>query len=211
MTDTLFLIVANYGAAALFVATFLSCLAVPVPSSLMMVTGGAFAAAGDLMFASAAGAAAVGAIAGDQLGYRLGRSGAPVLNRWAARRRARAVLLARSRVAIQQWGGTAVFLSRWLVSPLGPYVNFASGAGQMQWLRFTLWSVAGELVWVVAYMGMGYVFASNLEAVAEIAADISGLLAGLAVTILLGLLLLSFQRRRGRTAWPSGRRRGEWR
>jgi len=48
MTDTVFILVANYGSLALFVITFLSCLAVPVPASLMMLTGGAFAASGDM-------------------------------------------------------------------------------------------------------------------------------------------------------------------
>lgn len=197
MTDTLFLLVATYGGAALFVVTFLSCLAVPVPSSLMMLTGGAFAASGDLLLETTALAAYIGAVAGDQLGYFLGRSGAPVLERWAGRRRARMLLLGRARASIQRWGGPGVFFSRWLVSPLGPYVNFASGAGEMRWLRFALWGATGELVWVGLYVGLGYAFASNLTAVAEFSADLTGLFAGLAVTLLLGALLRFFHRRQG--------------
>ncbi|MBA1148753.1 DedA family protein [Ectothiorhodospiraceae bacterium WFHF3C12] len=189
MTDTLFLLVANYGALSLFVVTFLSCVAVPVPSSLMMLTGGAFAASGDLVLGSTALAAYVGALGGDQLGYFLGRSGAPALERWASRRRPRALLLGRARASIQRWGGLGVFLSRWLVSPLGPYVNFAAGAGKMHWLRFTVWGAAGEAVWVALYVGLGYVFARNLTAVAEFASDLTGLIAGGVVSVLLGVLL----------------------
>lgn len=197
MTDTLFLLVANYGGAALLLVTFMSCLAVPVPSSLMMLTGGAFAASGDLMLGTTALSAYIGAVAGDQAGYFLGRSGAPVLERWAAQRRSRTVLLGRARTSIQRWGGPGVFFSRWLVSPLGPYVNFASGAGEMRWVRFALWGAAGELVWVGLYVGLGYAFASNLTAVAEFAADLTGLFAGMAVTALLGLLLRFLHRRQG--------------
>ncbi|KAA8983359.1 MULTISPECIES: DedA family protein [Gammaproteobacteria] len=198
MTDTVFLLVATYGSAALFAVTFLSCLAVPVPASLMMLTGGAFAASGDLPLASVSLAAYGGALSGDQTGYLLGRSCAGWLERWAEARRGRAALLGRAHASVERWGGMGVFLSRWFVSPLGPYVNFAAGAGRMRWARFSVWSVAGETVWVALYVGLGYLFASSLTAVAEFAADLSGLVAGAVVAVGLGFWLRMMQKRHGR-------------
>ncbi|WP_077529784.1 DedA family protein [Vreelandella utahensis] len=195
MTDTVFLLVATYGSAALFAVTFLSCLAMPVPASLMMLTGGAFAASGDLPLVSVSLAAYAGALSGDQAGALIGRSCAGWLEQWAEARRSRAVLLARARASVDQWGGMGVFLSRWLVSPLGPYVNFAAGAGRMRWARFSVWSAAGEAVWVALYVGLGYLFASSLTAVAEFAADVSGLIAGAVVAVGLGIWLRIMQKR----------------
>lgn len=195
MTDTVFLLVATYGSAALFAVTFLSCLAIPVPASLMMLTGGAFAASGDLPWVSVSLAAYAGALSGDQTGYLIGRSCAWWLEQWAEARRSRAALLARARASLDRWGGTGVFLSRWLVSPLGPYVNFAAGAGRMRWARFSAWSVAGETVWVALYVGLGYLFASSLTAVAEFAADLNGLVAGAVVAVGLGFWLRMMQKR----------------
>lgn len=189
MTDTLFLLVANYGAAILFVVTFLSCLAVPVPASLMMLTGGTFAASGDLALSTTSLAAYAGALGGDQLGYLIGRRGAGALDRWTAVQPARAALFDKARALTGRWGGAGIFFTRWLISPLGPYVNLAGGAAGLGWIRFTAWGAAGEAVWVVLYIGLGYGFASNIDAVAQIAGDASGLIAGGVVTIGLGLWL----------------------
>lgn len=206
MTDTVFILVASYGSLALFVVTFLSCLAVPVPASLMMLTGGAFAASGDLMLTTAVLSAYCGALGGDQSGYLIGRSCAVWLERWAGARQGRARLLARARASIDDWGGVGVFFSRWLVSPLGPYVNFAGGAGRMRWSRFTLWGAAGELVWVGVYVGLGYFFASSLTAVAEFAADVSGLLAAAVVAVGLWLWLRMLHRRQAAREQAGGLR-----
>ena len=198
MMDALFVFVANYGSGALFAVTFLSCLAVPVPASLMMLTGGAFAASGDLVLTTACLSAYAGALAGDQTGYLIGRSCAGLLERWAAARRSRAFLLGRARTSIDAWGGIGVFLSRWFVSPLGPYVNFAGGAGRMHWARFSAWGAAGEAMWVGLYVGLGYAFAESLPAIAEFAADFNGVIAGGVVAVGLWLWLRVMQRRRGR-------------
>ena len=48
MTETVFALVSSWGPWVIFASAFLSCLALPIPTSLMMLTGGAFAAAGDL-------------------------------------------------------------------------------------------------------------------------------------------------------------------
>lgn len=195
MTDTVFILVANYGSLALFVVTFLSCLAVPVPASLMMLTGGAFAASGDLLLSSAILAAYSGALGGDQAGYLIGRSCAGALERWARARKSRAVLLDKARASVDGWGGMGVFFSRWLASPLGPYVNFAGGAGRMRWARFSAWGAAGELVWVGMYVGLGYAFSESLTAVAEFATDVSGVIAGGVVAVGLGFWLRGVHRR----------------
>lgn len=200
--DALFTVVANYGSTAVFAVTFLSCLAMPVPASLMMLTGGAFAASGDLVLTSVVVAAYAGAVAGDQTGYLIGRSCAGPLERWAAARRSRAFLLGRARASIEAWGGAGVFLSRWLVSPLGPYVNFASGAGRMHWIRFSVWGAAGEVVWVGLYVGLGYAFAESLPAIAEFAADFNGVIAGGVVAVGIWLWLRVMQRRRDRASMP---------
>ncbi|MGA1233177.1 MAG: DedA family protein [Lutimaribacter sp.] len=64
---------ATWGLPLLFATTFASCLALPVPASLMMLAAGAFVASGDLPASGVCLAALFGAIAGAQLGY-CGRS-----------------------------------------------------------------------------------------------------------------------------------------
>ncbi|MEE4117545.1 MAG: VTT domain-containing protein [Paracoccaceae bacterium] len=199
MTETLLALVPVYGLGLVAVATFLSCLALPVPSSLVMLAAGGFAAAGDLVLWQVAGAALVGAVAGDQVGYRLGRVGGRL---FAGRSLspARARLMGQAADYLRTRGATAVFLSRWLFSPLGPYVNFAGGAAGLPLGAFTRAGVAGEAVWVALYVGLGAVFADDLLALADILGNASGLLAALAVTVALIFWLRAALRHRHRPA-----------
>lgn len=189
MTDILLEWMSHYGVLIIGVTTFLSCLALPVPSSLMMLTAGGFIASGDLTAWSVMGFAYAGAVAGDQVGYRLGRRfGARILSR-VSRRPKRARLVQRAREYLRDRGTMAVFFSRWLVSPLGPYVNLAGGASGMNWLRFSGASIAGEAVWVCFYVATGYVFAERIVEVGILLGNASGALAAGTVTGLLGLWL----------------------
>ena len=198
MIETLLALVPAYGLYIIAAATFLGCLAVPIPSSLIMLTGGAFVASGDLAGPATWVTAYLGAVLGDQAGFRIGALGAERLGGKAA------ALAERARALAGRWGGPGVFLSRWLFSPLGPYMNFVTGASGMGWLRFSLWGAAGEAVWVTLYIGLGYGFAAQIEAVAEIAGNLSGVLAAGAVTLALGLWLRAALRA-DRRAGLSGR------
>jgi len=87
-----------------------------------------------------------------------------------------------------------VFFSCWLVAPLGPYVNYVSGLTKFTWMRFALWGVAGEIVWVSLYVGLGYTFGDNLTAIASLLGNASGLFTAFAVTIGLGIWLVGASR-----------------
>ncbi len=189
MTDWLLALVADWGALALAVVTFLSCLALPVPSSMMMLAAGAFAASGDLELASVAASALAGAVLGDQAGYGLGRLGYARTEDWLNRNATRAAILTRARGSVQRRGGIAVFLSRWMFSVLGPYVNLLAGGAGMAWLTFTAMGIAGEIVWVAAYTGLGYAAGGQITQIAALLGNASGLMASLAVTLGLGWLL----------------------
>ncbi|SMO50711.1 membrane protein DedA, SNARE-associated domain [Thalassovita litoralis] len=187
--DSLLALLPDYGAPFLAAITLLSCLALPVPSSLVMMAAGGFAAAGDLSYTAVISAALLGAVAGDQLGFWLGRSGSDILKRMENRGGKQAHALARASHLTRQRGGVAVFLTRWLLSPLGPYVNFAAGAARMGWRGFSAASVAGESVWVVLYIGIGAGATQQLETLWPLISDASGILVTLAVAGLLALRL----------------------
>jgi membrane protein DedA with SNARE-associated domain len=189
MTETLLALVPTYGLYIVALATALSCMALPIPSSLIMLTAGAFVAAGDLNGAATFTTALAGAILGDQAGFTLGQRGSLWLDRARQNAGKSARLIARAEGLAARWGGMGVFLSRWLFSPIGPYMNLVMGATRMNRTRFTLWGALGEVVWVTIYVGLGYVFGDQIEAVASIAGNFSGVLAAGAVTLGLGLWL----------------------
>lgn len=183
MTETVFALVADWGVWVILASAFLSCLLVPIPTSLMMLTGGAFSASGDLALWQVMLAAWTGAVAGDQAGFAIGRHGGTPLVERIARRPSRAAVLKRARALVDRRGGLGVFLSTWAVAPLGPWVNLIAGATGLSWRRFTIADVTGEIVWVALYTGLGAIFAASINTVAEVMSDVVGLTAALVVAL----------------------------
>lgn len=200
MTEWLLALVPTYGLWLIAATTFASCLALPIPASIIMLAAGGFAAAGDLVLWQVMAAALIGAIAGDQVGYWAGRlGGGPLLDR-IARSPSRAKVIHKAHRAMESRGGIAVFLSRWLFSPLGPYVNVLSGAMRHHWAVFALWAVLGEAVWCGLYVLMGRGFAGNLSAASDMLGSILGLIASGTAALGLGWWLLQLARREKRRA-----------
>ncbi|WP_339107393.1 DedA family protein [Thioclava sp. GXIMD4216] len=193
LTDQLLALLPLWGPWLIALVTFGSCLALPVPASLVMLAGGAFVASGDLDLWSLFPAALLGAVCGDRLGYAIGRIVARHLPEPESKR---ARLMAKALTRLDRNGGWAIFLSRWLFSPLGPYVNFAAGTARYPRHRFWLASVAGESVWVSLYIGLGMVFGTNLSAASDLAGSIIGTIAAATVAIFLGRWLWRSVRRK---------------
>jgi membrane protein DedA with SNARE-associated domain len=97
---------------------------------------------------------------------------------------------------VERWGGLGVFFSTWLVAPLGPWVNLAAGATGMGAVRFTVWDAIGDAIWVAIYVGLGYAFATNIDALSAILGNAAAAITALAVAGGLGLLLVRAARKR---------------
>lgn len=159
------------------------CLAQPVPCSILMLTAGSFVAAGDLVGRQLSALALAGGVLGDQTGFRIGRVGGSGLLGRRGRDAGRKQLSDRAMGLMDRRGSLGIFLARWLFAPVSPWANFAAGATGFSWLRFTVWGLLGEAVWVGLYFGLGYSFAGNIEAASELAGSMPGILAGVAAML----------------------------
>ncbi len=189
MSDTFLTLTATYGVWIVMGSAYLSCLAVPIPTALVMLAAGAFAASGDLDYSTLLPLAWMAAVLGDQTGYWIGRkAGSRLLDR-LGRSPGRHHLIERARSTVRQQGGLGVFFSTWLFAPLGPWVNLTAGVAGLGWTRFTLWDAAGEAIWVTGYLSLGFFFGDQLDALVAFMGNLSGfLVAGLA-TVGLGWML----------------------
>ena len=167
MTGQLLEFLTSYGlpAAALFLAV--AQLGLPLPTSLALLMLGALAGNGDADLTMAFTWALCGATLGDQAGFVTGRF---IMQSAEDRPGFLGGLAKKARAAeprLAKWGGSSVFLSRWLFTPLGPPINIASGITGLSWTRFTLWCLAGETLWVSIYISLGFSFGSNIETLAK--------------------------------------------
>jgi hypothetical protein len=71
-----------------------------------------------------------------------------------------------------------IFLSRWLVTPLGPWLNLTSGIAGYSWPRFLFWDVTGEVLWVVIYVNLGKIFSDRVSALAELLGNLTWVIVG---------------------------------
>ena len=194
MTEWLLTLVPTYGLWLLASVTFMACLALPVPCSILMLAAGGFVASGDLVLWQVMGSALSGAVLGDQVGFRMGKTGgAGFLARLSAHP-SRGALIARAVDLMDRRGAVGIFFTRWLFAPVGPWANFAAGASGFNYRRFTLWAILGESVWVGLYVLLGYGFAGNIEAASDMAGSVLGILAGVAAMLGFGYWLINAMR-----------------
>lgn len=191
MTDWLLALVPTYGLWLLASVTFLACLALPVPCSILMLTAGGFVATEDLVLWQVMASAIGGAVVGDQVGYRIGLWGGHGLLTRLAANPSRGALIRRAMDLMDKRGAVGIFFTRWLFAPVGPWANLAAGATAFHYVRFTVWAIAGEIVWVSLYVLLGYCFAGNIEAASELAGSALGIVAGVAAMLGFGYWLYS--------------------
>jgi len=168
VTESILALVPTYGLPFLFGIAVLAAFGVPVSSSLALLVAGAFIASGELPFVQSYLTALTGAILGDQIGYQLGLRAGKVVEDRLGRRPKHAAQISRAKALITRFGGVGVFLTRWLMSPIGPITNIVCGATNMRWIRFTAWDFFGEVLWAGIYIGIGYAFHGNLEEMATL-------------------------------------------
>ncbi len=194
--DQLLAALSQYGLPMLFGVTAIAAVGVPLPISLMLVAAGSFVELGEMKLWQVIVVAGGAAVLGDQVGYALGRWGGQRLLARLSRRKDGDAKVAQAQRFAKRWGGAGIFFSRWLVTPLGPWLNLTSGIAAYPWSRFLCWDVLGELLWVIAYVMLGKFFSDRIQALVEVLGNLGWVIVGLIATLILSLQLLRYLRPR---------------
>ncbi len=151
----------GYWVVALIVA--LESMGVPLPGETMLVAVAMYVAqSGQMHIVTLIGAAAAGAILGDNIGYLIGREfGYPLLVRYG-----RYIRLGEARIKLGQYlflryGGRIVFLGRF-VAAIRTFGALLAGVNCMDWRRFLLANAAGGIVWATLYGLGGYLVGARI-------------------------------------------------
>ena len=157
------------------------------PGETMVILGGFYAASGDVSVVWVAIIAALAGVAGDNVGYFIGRRyGRRFLQRFG-----RLIFLSPRRIDkaegfYRRHGGKTVFLGRFIpvVRSLGCLV---AGMSHLSYPRFFAYDAAGAALWAVANTAVGYLLGKGYERVERYLGG-AGLLA---LLLLIGLVALS--------------------
>ena len=93
----------------------------------------------------------------------------------------------------------AVLMSHTIVSPTCPYITYLSGAGGLSWKQFTVAAIPGAVIWTAAYLGLGVIFAAQLEQVISVLSNFFGVVLAGCALLGLGVLLRKRWREQNQT------------
>jgi membrane protein DedA with SNARE-associated domain len=156
-------LLATYGYLAVFVFVGIESLGIPVPGETMLVTAAIYAGTtGRLSIFWVIVASSAGAIAGDNIGYVIGRTGGYRL----LKRYGRYIRLEENRLRLGQYlfdkhGSKVVFFGRF-VSVLRIFAAFLAGVNRMHWRRFLIFNAAGGIIWSTIYGVAAYLLGKQL-------------------------------------------------
>lgn len=150
-------LIAVYGVWAVALVVALESTGIPVPGETMLLAAAVYAGAThQLSIVLVIVVAAVAAIAGDNLGYLLGRLGGErLLRRVGPALRLTEKRLTIARYLFQLHGAKAVFFGRF-VAILRVFAAFLAGTTRMPWRSFALANAAGGIVWATLMGLLGY-------------------------------------------------------
>lgn len=151
----------TYGPLTLGLAMLLGTLGIPVPLPILAVAAGAFARHGLVRWGLAVFAALAGATLGDSLGYVIGRFASD----WAQRRYGNSGAWRKARNRFHRNGDLAIFITRFLLTPLAVPTNLIAGISRYPFRLFFVYTIAGTAVFIIFFGGLGFIFSEQWRAV----------------------------------------------
>jgi len=175
MSDFFLTQVINFGTPLVGLILFLGALGFPVGASVVVIAAGAFGQQGILDIPSAAIYGLLGAVIGDTLSFGMGYYAKDAVQR----RFGNSAAWQGATETFQKNAGMAVFLTRWLITAIAIPTNLIAGGSGFKYSRFISYDLTGEIVWIILYGGLGYLFGSQWELVYDFMSNFGGLILGI--------------------------------
>ncbi|HUN24065.1 MAG TPA: VTT domain-containing protein [Anaerolineales bacterium] len=178
-SDTLLNYLVLYGLWVVGAVVFLTAMGAPLPSTFFVIACGAFVQQNILEPVSSLIVAWICVVLGDfasyAIGYWLGQHLPAKIQSSTSWKNGEAYFNKR--------GGMAIFMTRWLITPIALPVNLLAGSSRIPAIRFVGFSASGELLWLVLYGGLGYGFGTQWEALSDLVSSLSGVVVGIVLVM----------------------------
>lgn len=195
MAHEIIALITQYGVLLVFLNVLVTQLGVPVPAVPTLVVAGALAAGGQVPVWAVLLACVVACVLSDSLWYAAGRRyGGGVMRLLCRISLSPDSCVRRSELHFQRWRGQVLLVAKF-VPGLATVAPPLAGAMRLPAGTFVLFDALGSLLWAVVAVGLGFVFAAEVE---DLLAAISsaGMVAleGLMVLLVLYVLARWWQR-----------------
>ncbi len=177
--------VISYGPPVIGAVLLLGGIGLPVPASLLVIAAGAFSQQGMIDPISSALVGFIAVVCGDAICYWIGKKAVGVVSprfvsannlQFAGRQFAR-------------FGGGLIIASRSILSSVAVPTNLTAGSSAYPFTRYLLYDMIGEIIWILGYGSLGYVFGTAWEDISDFITNTGGFLGMLVITGILAYIL----------------------
>jgi membrane protein DedA with SNARE-associated domain len=190
----------HHGVWAIVLLVFLEDFGIPVPGETVLIAGAVFAGAGRLNIVAVGVAGFLAAVAGDNVGYAIGRFGGRAL----VDRLGKYVFLTPERIDkaenfFNRHGGKIIVVARF-IEGLRQANGLIAGMIGMHWLKFVAFNALGAALWVGTWVSVGYFAGQHITAIYDAISRYSLYAAIAAAVVIVAWIGLRIRRRRQRLA-----------
>jgi membrane protein DedA with SNARE-associated domain len=186
----------DYGVLAIFVVLALESIGLPLPGESLLIFGSALAARGEMSFSGLLISAWIGGVAGDNIGYAIGRKfGRKVILQYGEKIGLNDNRLMQVEAVIRKYGPFTVMFARFF-NGLRQLNGVVAGTAGMNWWKFLLCNAIGCALWVVTWGFGGRYIAEHVPKFGGLSRALGFIAAAIVVISLIVLLFKHTQRKR---------------
>jgi membrane protein DedA with SNARE-associated domain len=172
-------VLVGYGYAVVFAWVFAEQIGLPIPAVPVLLAAGAVAGSGRLSFVLVLAMAAVASLGSDATWYWIGRSGGGRVLGFLCRISLEPDSCVRRTGEVFSRHGARSLLIAKFVPGLSTAAPPLAGITRMGFLRFVVFTGLGGVIWAGVFVGLGWLFSSQLELVASYATRLGSWLGAL--------------------------------
>lgn len=158
-------LLSSYGYWAVAAVVLVEDFGVPAPGETILIAAGIYAGAGQLNIVAVAALAFAAAVAGDNIGYLIGRSGGRAfVHRWGHYVFLTPERFHKAEEFFTRHGGKVVTVARF-VEGLRQANGIIAGTSGMSWPRFLAFNSLGAALWVGLWATLAYAAGTHITAI----------------------------------------------
>ncbi len=155
----------NYGYLAVAILIMVEDFGVPAPGETVLIAAAVYAGTGRMSIVAVGIIAVLAAVAGDNIGYAIGRyGGRAVVLRFGRYVRLTSERLAKAERFFARHGGKIVVIARF-VEGLRQVNGIIAGMADMSWPRFLVFNTLGAALWVGTWASLGYLAGNHINTI----------------------------------------------
>jgi len=182
-------LIETFGVFGLFLGMVLESACIPIPSEVIMLSGGAAAAVGSMSYVEVVAAGVIGNLVGSIAAYYVGkRGGRRLIERYGKYVLIKSSHFEQAESWFARYGDSTVFFTRNLPF-VRTFISLPAGIAGMNFRKFCIFTFLGCIPWNMALAYAGFTLGSNAHLVEQYLHPISYVIAALVILMLIVWLL----------------------